>query len=153
MGQVYKTANGKEIDMQQLALKNEEVRAVGNMNVNARGDVIDNKNKKTSTRASQVNKIYRKQIGNVAVDEPIVSSKKAANVAKQYAASEQPSGAVTEILAGLDEPMVEASPVAAPIDDAVREAAVESTAEAKPTDESAPAGGLAAAIAAANKDK
>ena len=72
-----RTATGQEIDMQTLMLQNETVRAVGNMNVNARGDVLDNKNKATSTRASQVNKNYRKQIGNVAKDEPIVSSQKA----------------------------------------------------------------------------
>lgn len=38
---VYRTAQGKTIDMGALILKNEHVRAVGNMNVNARGDVID----------------------------------------------------------------------------------------------------------------
>jgi len=71
----YRTANGKEIDFQKIQLQNENVRAVGNMNINARGDVIDNTNKTTSTRSAQVNKGYRKQIGNVARDLPIVSSK------------------------------------------------------------------------------
>ena len=37
---VYKTANGKTIDMGALMLKNENVRAVGNMKVNARGDEL-----------------------------------------------------------------------------------------------------------------
>ena len=55
----YRSANGREIDMQKLVLKNETVRAVGNMNVNARGDVIDNRNKSTATRAAQSNKNYR----------------------------------------------------------------------------------------------
>ena len=43
-GNVYRTANGKLLDMRALVLKNETVRAVGNMNVNARGDLIDDKN-------------------------------------------------------------------------------------------------------------
>ena len=37
----YRTAQGKNIDMAALAAKNERTRAVGNMNVNARGDTID----------------------------------------------------------------------------------------------------------------
>ena len=40
-----KTALGKNLDMGSLILKNEKVRAVGNMNVNARGDTIDGHNK------------------------------------------------------------------------------------------------------------
>ena len=38
---VYKTAKGKPVDLGALRLQNENVRAVGNMNVNARGDRID----------------------------------------------------------------------------------------------------------------
>ena len=38
---VYRTAQGKQIDMAALAAKNEKTRAVGNMKVNARGDTID----------------------------------------------------------------------------------------------------------------
>ena len=41
--QVYKTARGKNIDMGALILQNENVRAVGNMKVNARGDLLDDK--------------------------------------------------------------------------------------------------------------
>lgn len=39
---IYRTAQGRKLDMAQLAAKNEKTRAVGNMNVNARGDTIDN---------------------------------------------------------------------------------------------------------------
>ena len=73
----YRTANGKEIDMETIILKNSKVRAVGNMNVNARGDVIDNVNEMTSQRSTQVNRTYRKQTGNVVKDQPVASSKKA----------------------------------------------------------------------------
>ncbi len=37
----YRTAMGKTVDMAALTAKNEKVRAVGNMSVNARGDTID----------------------------------------------------------------------------------------------------------------
>ena len=93
---IYRSANGQEIDMQRILLQNEEVRAVGNMNVNARGDVIDNGNATTSSRSSQVNKGYRKQTGNIAQDLPI--GKKAV----------QPDNAV---IVGLDETVAEVLPV------------------------------------------
>ena len=38
---IYKTALGKSVDFGSLRLQNENVRAVGNMGVNARGDRID----------------------------------------------------------------------------------------------------------------
>jgi hypothetical protein len=71
-GKKHKTANGKEIDFQKLMLKNETVRAVGNMSVNARGDVVDSTNKKVATRSEQVNKQYRKQTGNIPKDIPLL---------------------------------------------------------------------------------
>jgi len=37
----YRSAKGKMIDMSALATQNERVKAVGNMKVNARGDIID----------------------------------------------------------------------------------------------------------------
>jgi hypothetical protein len=40
MGKIYTSMKGKEIDMEKLALKNELTPAVGNINVNARGDEL-----------------------------------------------------------------------------------------------------------------
>lgn len=57
----YKTAQGRVIDMGKLILQNEHVRAVGNMNVNARGDVIGDDNRVIQKRTEQVNQHYRKQ--------------------------------------------------------------------------------------------
>ena len=37
---VYRTALGKTVNMDQLRLKHENDRAVGNMNANARGDIV-----------------------------------------------------------------------------------------------------------------
>ena len=60
--QVYKTAQGKTLDMGSLVLQHENVRAVGNMNVNARGDLIDDAGRVISSRVQQTNQQYNKQI-------------------------------------------------------------------------------------------
>jgi phage tail protein X len=59
---VYRTAQGKTVDMGRLALQNENVRAVGNMKVNARGDMVDDMNRVVSTKTEQVQKQYNHQI-------------------------------------------------------------------------------------------
>jgi len=53
---VYRTAQGKLIDFGALEAQNQHVRAVGNMNVNARGDKLDADGNIMSTRAEQVNR-------------------------------------------------------------------------------------------------
>ena len=70
---IYRTAQGKQLDIGALQLKNENVRAVGNMNVNARGDVVDSKNRPIDSRNNQVAKQYRKQASNV-VDSHVPTS-------------------------------------------------------------------------------
>lgn len=59
---VYRTAQGKTLDMGSLALQNENVRAVGNMNVNARGDLLDDNNRVIATRTNQINQQLNKTI-------------------------------------------------------------------------------------------
>jgi len=60
---VYKTAQGKLVDMGKLILQNEHVRAVGNMNVNARGDILDDKNQIIANRQQQLQRNYNRQVG------------------------------------------------------------------------------------------
>jgi hypothetical protein len=52
---------GKPVDLGALLLQNEKVRAVGNMNVNARGDIIDSANRVIETKNRQVQRHYQKQ--------------------------------------------------------------------------------------------
>jgi hypothetical protein len=59
---IQRTAQGKMIDMATLAAKNEKVRAVGNMNVNARGDVLDNNNNVVNNNSNRVKAQYRNTI-------------------------------------------------------------------------------------------
>lgn len=54
---------GRTIDMSALATKNEKVRAVGNMNVNARGDVVDSHNKVIKDNTKRVKKAYAQTVG------------------------------------------------------------------------------------------
>jgi hypothetical protein len=61
--EVYQSANGKKVDMGALRLQNEKVRAVGNMRVNARGDVINDNNEVIRTRNEQVKSEYKRQSG------------------------------------------------------------------------------------------
>ena len=59
---VYKTAQGKLVDMGKLMLQNEHVRAVGNMNVNARGDTLDDKNQVIAKKQDQIQRNYNRQV-------------------------------------------------------------------------------------------
>jgi hypothetical protein len=55
---------GKMVDMAALAAKNEHVRAVGNMKVNARGDIIDDHGRIVKTITERTNEHYAKTVGN-----------------------------------------------------------------------------------------
>ena len=56
---IHKTAMGSNIDMELVRLSNETVRAVGNMPVNARGDLIDSKGAIVKSREQIVNEYYQ----------------------------------------------------------------------------------------------
>jgi hypothetical protein len=58
---IYKTAQGRLIDVGAMLLQNEKTRAVGNMKVNARGDHIDSENNIISSRTQQATKNYNRQ--------------------------------------------------------------------------------------------
>ena len=57
----YRTAMGKTVDMGALMLQNEQIRAVVNMAVNARGDRLDSTNKVIDQKTRQVSRQYKKQ--------------------------------------------------------------------------------------------
>lgn len=61
---VYKSALGRSVDMAALVAKNEKTRAVGNMKVNARGDMIDSHGKVIKAKPEQVNNTYSQTVGN-----------------------------------------------------------------------------------------
>jgi hypothetical protein len=75
---VYKSAQGKTVDLGALLLQNESVRAVGNMNVNARGDTLDSSNRVIDQKNRQVQRQYRKQTTPASNNLPPTTSNRAA---------------------------------------------------------------------------
>ena len=65
---IYKSAQGKSVDMAALAARNEHVRAVGNMPVNARGDTIDANGKIIEPMTKKVAANYQKTVANRATN-------------------------------------------------------------------------------------
>lgn len=59
MGKVYKTANGKSVDIDNLRLVNEKTIAVGNMKVNARGDQLGPGGEVIQTRNQTMGQHYK----------------------------------------------------------------------------------------------
>ena len=67
---MYRTMQGRMIDIEKLRSANEDIRAVGNMNVNARGDILGPGGQIVTTKADVVAKYYEQPKGKVD-DTPI----------------------------------------------------------------------------------
>jgi cell division septation protein DedD len=81
----YRTAQGKTVDLGQLILQNENVRAVGNMNVNARGDRLDSSNRVIDSKNQQVQRQHQRQIATNVSDQTVHTSNVHARRAKKAA--------------------------------------------------------------------
>lgn len=81
-GQIYRTAQGKMVDMGALILQHENVRAVGNMGVNARGDKIDSTGAPIVSRSEQVTRQHNQQVATESVVASTMNSAQAAEQAK-----------------------------------------------------------------------
>jgi len=127
---VYRSAQGKIVDLGALLLKNENTRAVGNMRVNARGDVLDSNNRSVASRNQQVNKQYNRQVTNVSDTQVLTSRRHAREMAEADVLPQETSAPAVE---EFQEPVIE---------------------QPAPVDASGlPEGGLAAAIAKARQIK
>ena len=71
---LVRSMRGKEVDMEKLNLKNEELPAVGNDKVNARGDELGAGGKIVRTREEVLSDYYKQNPR--AIKEEIVSRKK-----------------------------------------------------------------------------
>ena len=58
MSRIYRSAQGRVVDMEKLRLANEETIAVGNMKVNARGDQLGPGGKVVKTRNQLMKEYY-----------------------------------------------------------------------------------------------
>ena len=132
---VYRSAQGKIVDLGSLILQNENTRAVGNMKVNARGDLLDSQNRPVSTRNQQVAKQYNRQVSTTNVsDQQVVTSRRQAEENKPREKKKEKA------------PAVEASPE-------MLEPVLEQPEPVAPGPTVLPEGGLAAAIAKARQIK
>jgi len=95
---VYRTMQGKEVDMDKLMLQNELMPAVGNMRVNARGDELGPGGKIVRKREDIVADYYEQNpnanIKKVMPDSPavnttVVSEEKTAPMAKTKKSTEE----------------------------------------------------------------
>lgn len=84
---VYRTAQGKSIDLGTIMLQNEHVRAVGNMNVNARGDKLDQNNRVVETKPRQIQR-QNARTTNVSDELVQTSSNKAKRTRKEKSPAE-----------------------------------------------------------------
>ena len=152
-GKTYRTSSGQQVDFGALLLNNETVPALGNMNVNARGDEIAPDGSITKSR-EEIMREYNELNTMVPEDgaipegtgleadddwqdwEPPVTTPEPAPVANMTVPTET-------VAASVEEPVVEA-PVGTNVGQQI---AVQAEAEAPKT----PTGGLAAAVAAAKK--
>jgi len=129
---IYKSSQGKSVDLGIIMLQNEKVRAVGNMNVNARGDKLDSNNTVIETKPRQV------QRQNARTTNVTTASVQASATKAKKARRTQPQQPVdTPVDTPVEQPMVEEEPVivaAPPVQDVA-------------TPFKIPEGGLAAAIA------
>ena len=135
----YRTAQGKIVDLGQLILQNENVRAVVNMNVNARGDRLDSSNKVIDSKNQQVQRQHQRQIASNVSDQVVHTSNISAKRAKKAA-----QDALTDALPIVDSladipSVINTEPVPPPV--------IEDLPNIKPDSIQLGGGGLAAAIA------
>lgn len=110
---IYRSAQGKSIDLGTIILQNENVRAVGNMNVNARGDKINNQNEVIETKTQQIQKQNDRTSTNVSPSPVHTSSKKVRKPAPTVEATiDTTPDPVEEI--EIPEPVLYVAPIAPP---------------------------------------
>ena len=100
----HRSALGRTIDMGQIAAKNEHVRAVGNMNVNARGDTIDSHGRVVVPVTKKVGEAYQRTVAN-----------RAANLIRQKNGSGPVEAKADEVEVSVETPIAAAPVVEEPI--------------------------------------
>ena len=108
---VYKTAQGKSVDLGTIMLQNEHVRAVGNMKVNARGDKLDSNNRVIETKARQIQKQNDRTITNVSTAPVHTSSKKA----REAKTNVVPPAPLVPVVAPEPAPILAPEPILEPV--------------------------------------
>jgi outer membrane biosynthesis protein TonB len=77
-----KTAKGRMLDMGALAAKHEDTRAVSNLNMNARGDIIDNRGNVTISREKISKEFYKNNVPGADTEEISIKEEETVAVKK-----------------------------------------------------------------------
>jgi len=137
-GKTYRTASGKNVDFGALLLANETAPALGNMNVNARGDEIDSAGNITKSR-EQVMREYNELNTMIPSDDVIPEGTNVAQVDEDDWQDWQPSIDPNQFNNKEQKAEQETKTMTQQIE------------ESTPVESKTPTGGLAAAVAAAKK--
>ena len=70
MSKIYKSARGKMVDMDKVKIANEQTVAVGNMKVNARGDILGAGNQVAAGRNAVMDRVYAVDSGSYSPNDP-----------------------------------------------------------------------------------
>ena len=137
-GKTYRTASGKNVDFGALLLANETAPALGNMNVNARGDEIDSAGNITKSR-EQVMREYNELNTMIPSDDVIPEGTNVAQVDEDDWQDWQPSIDPNQFNNKEQKAEQETKTMTQQIE------------ESTPVESKTPTGGLAAAVAASKK--
>jgi len=112
---MYRTMQGRMVDIEKLRAANESVQAVGNMNVNARGDVVGPGGKIVTSKETVISKYYEQPKGMVS-DTPVKGKPMPApkSVAKQTVQTMTPVAAKSTIKKTTASPVKKSEPVSKP---------------------------------------
>jgi hypothetical protein len=91
---MYRTMQGRMVDIEKLRSANESVQAVGNMNVNARGDVLGSSGQVVTSKAEVIKKYYEQPKGKVS-EGPASTKQKPAQQPQVEAKAVEPKKVAT----------------------------------------------------------
>ena len=155
---VYRSANGKLVDIGALLITNENTRSVGNMGVNANGDRINSNNEIILTKNEQVQSQYnRTSSKTLAAEGPIPTSRyETAVVPDNQGKATQKINEKKVRVKSIEEQFTDTLPVSAlPLKGKWKDRLnlANSSTSTSSTAKEIPAGGLAAAIARSKEIK
>ena len=91
---MYRTMQGRMVDIEKLRSANESTLAVGNMNVNARGDVLGSSGQVVTSKAEVIKKYYEQPKGKVS-EGPASTKQKPAQQPQVEAKAVEPKKVAT----------------------------------------------------------
>ncbi len=112
MGKIYRTAQGKNVDIDNLRLNNEDSIAVGNMKVNARGDELGPGGQVAVGRNQSMDKFYKMHtpVANNNA-QAVVETQRQAGASVKQGRAEPPPAVSPDVVSLAQEPAPAAPPL------------------------------------------